>query len=66
MFDPEFDEMEETGEDECPSCGVIPAIDGPSEGCYDPNGCGHDLRDFDEDEEFFEEEDDEVDELDFG
>jgi len=63
---PLLDDIEETGEDECPSCGVVPSIDGHTEGCYDPNGCGADLRDFDEEEAMEVEEDDEVDELDFG
>lgn len=65
LFDDIEADDEETGTDECPACGVIPTLDGPTEGCYDPNGCGSDLHDFDE-EEMELDEDDEVDELDFG
>ena len=35
------EESEETGgEAECPSCGVIPSLDGATPGCNDPMGCG--------------------------
>jgi hypothetical protein len=35
------EDLEESGGDpECPSCGVIPSLDGPTPGCNDPVGCG--------------------------
>lgn len=55
------------GEDTCPSCGSSPAIDGATEGCYDVHGCGADLTTStnEEDEEYYFENEEDVDELNF-
>lgn len=54
----------------CPSCGVMPDIQGATSGCTDPDGCGTTLEALDDEEdaysEDYEDEDDMgLEELDF-
>ena len=66
---PEDDNVE-TGLDECPTCGVLVSIDGPTPGCDDEDGCAESLdesddEDLEDEEEMDEYDDEEVQELDF-
>lgn len=63
IFD-DLEPVEQTGFDGalCPSCGVMPSVQGPNLGCQDPEGCGAFVEagpEEEEDEEYEEEEDDE-------
>lgn len=63
----EEEEIEQSNEDECPSCNNTPSLYGPTDGCHDPQGCGiYDDTDEEEDDYLDEEEDEEMQELDFG
>ena len=53
--------------DQCPSCGIV-TVSGSTPGCKDPEGCGEDTLDEDDEEEYIDEDEEDtlLEELDFG
>ena len=65
-----FDEdLSNVGSFVCPSCGIMPEIQGPTKNCFDVEGCFSFVSDEDDpeetDDEYSDEEEDELEELNF-